>query len=275
MYPWKEPWKELVAVVVIAVIIMGAFGVYTIMWHQDAHRGLSPYVSSFTGSLPPRNITLHNVNVTNNHTIPILNYGVAALSSMVGIVALIMTIMGVFLTLEIIGVGNFRQHFITSLEMCKAKKVDMNKEAMMRRWLFLYHETTLVDIARVRTKKIYANSKVLGLLNIIASFLSIFTLFCVMYIIFFCCSVHIDELWTYFWRLLLFYVFCLIGIVTSIFIYVGKIVSYPDLAELHKALAEHIIGEITKDKEKVQQENTDSKSKQKTPPEKAEDKKEP
>ena len=235
---FKGPWKELAIIWGFAFIVFVSFAVAFAVYPEM-----------------PR--------------APLSNHSISALGSMVGIIALIMAIMGVFLTLATIGVGNFRHDFITTLDMCNEKHVDMNKNAMMRRGLFTYRETILLDIARIRTEKIHENTKVLGLVIITATGFIILLFLLVIYIILslFYCGVHIDDLGTSFGRVLFFNVHLLIVILTSIFIYVAKIVSYPDLAELHKALAEHIIGEITKDQKEVQQENTDSKNKQETPSE--------
>lgn len=274
MYPWKEPWKELTLIVLFAIAI-GVFLACTRLWHIDVHQVIFPLITpKHISPHLPTNVTLYNVTVTNNQTLPLLSYGIAALSSMVGLVALVMTFMGVFLTLVLVTVGNFRQHFITTLDICNEKRVDMSEGVMMRKWWFRSKPMTLLDLARERTDKIHENSRVLGIIIILATLFSLFTLVTVVYITFFCCSLHIDDLWTSFWEVLLFYVFFLIGILISIFAYVAKIVSYPDLAELHKALAEHIIGKITNDQEKLQEENTDSKSKQETPSENMGDKKE-
>jgi hypothetical protein len=274
MYPWKEPWKELTLIVLFAIAI-GVFLACTRLWHIDVHQFIFPLITpKHINPHLPTNVTLYNVTVTNNQTLPLLSYGIAALSSMVGLVALVMTFMGVFLTLVLVTVGNFRQHFITTLDICNEKRVDMSEVVMMRKWWFRSKPMTLLGLARERTDKIHENSRVLGIIIILATLFSLFTLVTVVYITFFCCSLHIDDLWTSFWEVLLFYVFFLIGILISIFAYVAKIVSYPDLAELHKALAEHIIGKITNDQEKLQEENTDSKSKQETPSENMGDKKE-
>lgn len=278
MYPWKKPWKELTVIFLVAIAI-GVFLACTRLCHIDVHQVIFPLITpKHISPLLPTNVTLYNVTVTNNQTLPILSYGIAALSSMVGLVALVMTFMGVFLTLVLVTVGNFRQHFITALDMCYKEGVDMSKKVPMRKWFkpktwFIPKTRTLLNLARERTDKIHENSRVLGIIIVLATLFSLFTLVTVIYITFFCCSLHIDDLGISFWGVLLFYVFFLIGILISIFAYVAKIVSYPDLAELHKALAEHIIGKITNDQEKVQQENTDGKSKQDTPSENAVDKK--
>ena len=207
---------------------------------------------------PSSDIAMTCINVTNNQTIAVANYGIVALSSMFAIVVLITSFVGVVLTLILIGVGNFRQQFIDALINCKNKNIEMNKFMINKRGVWYYitgqdTESTLLAIATERSKIMYKNTKRFGKLISFVVFTSIFMILLIIgWMIF--QAANVAELWTMIWWAMIIYTSILILLLLVTMWLIRGIVSYPDLAEFHKVLIDKII------------------NKQKTPPENAEEK---
>jgi len=167
-------------------------------------------------------------------------FGIQVLFGSVAIIALLMSVLGLFITLLTIGTGNFRSQFYdTLIRLSTSKCIENNAEC----------RSDLVSI-----KKLHGNiaSSADGLAQslffIIIATIAVLIAVCLCIIL---QKFYITITWTLLWWMLLFYVLSLIfGVVATLKSF-RKGISYPILSKMQKYLGDKAIKELELELEKT------------------------
>ena len=187
--------------------------------------------------MPPPEVNGCQISINNStrEIAPIMSYGVSIITGIVGMVALLISFLGVFVTMLVITVGNYRQQFYDTLWKCLG-----NSE---------YVDEEILNNIDTRHKILNRNADKLNLaFKWSVRIMLIELLICAVIITI--QKFIFDNMWFYIWLLASIFILVLVCTTTWICLTVLNTVSYPDMKKIQEAIGDKIILKLQNDLKK-------------------------